>query len=354
MTNPSNIVRVSSRNNGRASVYEGNSNMSMQPYSQGLLSGNGVKQNTSADMNVLVGGSPSNPDIVIATAPSGYKIVLDIVGQQAIQVTAPASNSRITSVVAYTDDLSVQSTQTNVTGSPLSCGLILVNGASGASPTAPSDSDIRAAITSDGATGSQAAYVVIANITVASSTNTITNNLISIQQSRISTSKIDAGTTEGILVIGSNGKIVVVPKPFFAELNNGSGSRSSTNSSTWIPVAGRYSFTNPLTVPVKIQLVGSAMIHMTDSSVISRISLSSTDSSSVTTLIGKNVYHQLGTTWTRWTMNGEVTVPAGATVTLGFSMRIEDTSGKYVEIANATTDSAAGFTPTIQGVPYLG
>lgn len=236
MTNPNNIVRVSSRNNGRASVYEGNSNMSIQPYSQGLLSGNGVKQNTSADMNVLVGGSPSNPDIVIATAPSGYKIVLDIVGQQAIQLTAPASNSRITSVVAYTDDLSVQSTQTNVPGSPLSCGLILVNGTSAASPTAPSDSDIRSAITADGATGSQAAYSVIANITVASNTTTITNAIISIRQSRISTSKMDGGSTAGVLATDGNGN--VTPRP----ITNKNGifvAGSNTISLTGL-VSGKY------------------------------------------------------------------------------------------------------------------
>lgn len=201
--------------------------------------------------------------------------------------------------------------------------------------------------------GSRIAAVLNGNV---DSTNLSDSSVTSskIAAKAVSLAKIDGGTTAGQLVTDASGNVSSAPKPFYAELNNGSGARSSTNSSTWGPIAGRYSFANPLTVPVKIQLVGSAMIHMTDSSVISRISLSSTDNSSVTTLIGKNVYHQLGTTWARWTMNGEVTVPAGATVTLGFSMRIEDSSGKYVEIANATTDSSAGFTPTIQGVPYLG
>ncbi len=175
-TNPSNIVRVRARKKGRASVYEANA--WAQAFSTGLLEGNGVKQNTSADMNVLVGGTTSKPDVVIASSPAGYKIALDIVGSQAIQLTTPASNSRISSIVAYTDDLSISSTDTDVTGSPSSCGLIVVNGAASASPVAPTDSAIRSAITADGATGSQACYTVLANVRVASTTTTITNSLI--------------------------------------------------------------------------------------------------------------------------------------------------------------------------------
>lgn len=189
MTNPNDIVRVRARNGGRASVYEANA--WAQGFSAGLLEGNGVTQNTSADMNVLVGGSSTKPDVLIATNPAGYKIALDIVGQQAIAITAPASDSRISSIVAYTDDLAIASEDTDVTGSPSSCGLIVVNGSTAASPTAPDDTAIRAAITEDGATGSQASYVVIANITVASTTTTITNSLISIKSAAIGSDKVD-------------------------------------------------------------------------------------------------------------------------------------------------------------------
>ena len=175
-TNPNDIVRVRSRANGRASVYEANA--WCQSLSQGVLDGNGVVQNTSADMNVLVGGTSSKPDVVIASNPSGYKIALDIVGQQAVAITAPASNKRITSIVAYTDDLSLASTDTSITGSPSSCGLIVVNGTASASPSAPDDATIRTAITADGATGSQACYCVLAEILVDHTTTTITNSLI--------------------------------------------------------------------------------------------------------------------------------------------------------------------------------
>lgn len=176
MTNPDNIVRVRARNGGRASVYEANG--WAQAFSSGLFEGNGVTQNTSADMHVLVGGSSSKPDVVLAKNPSDYKVALDIVGQQAITLTAPASNSRISAIVAYTDDLSLSTDQTTVTGSPASCGLIVVNGSASSNPSAPTDTQIRNAITADGATGSQASYAVIATVRVAHNTTVITNALI--------------------------------------------------------------------------------------------------------------------------------------------------------------------------------
>lgn len=192
MTNPNNIVRVRARNGGRASVYEANA--WAQGFSMGILEGYGVTQNTSADMNVLVGGSATKPDVLIAQNPAGYKIALDIIGRQAVAITAPASNSRISAIVAYTNDLSLSTTQNDVTGSPASCGLIVVNGTAAANPVAPTDSQIRTAITSDGATGSQAAYCVIATIKVASNTTLITNSLISTNQAAIGAKNIDFAT----------------------------------------------------------------------------------------------------------------------------------------------------------------
>lgn len=187
MTNPDNIVRVRARLGGRASVYEANG--WAQAYTSGLLEGNGVIQNTSADMNVLVGGSASKPDVVLAENPAGYKIALDLVGQQAVAITAPASNSRISAIVAYTDDLSLPTTEDTVTGSPASCGLIVVNGTASASPSNPTDAQIRSAITADGATGSQASYCIIATIVVANNTTVITDSLI---------------TNNGVTLAGSN------------------------------------------------------------------------------------------------------------------------------------------------------
>ena len=192
MTNPSNMVRVRARNGGRASVYEANG--WCQGFTSGLLDGSGVIQNTPADLNVLVGGSATNPDVVLAVNPAGYRVALDIVSQQVVALTTPASNSRISSIVAYTDDLALPTTEDTVTGSPASCGLIVVNGTAAANPTAPNDTQIRSAITADGATGSQAAYCVIANVLVANDATAITNSEITIQKSAITASKIDFST----------------------------------------------------------------------------------------------------------------------------------------------------------------
>ena len=228
MTNPDNIVRVRARNGGRASVYEANG--WCQAYGSGILEGTGVVQNTVANMTVLVGGSSSKPDVLIAENPSGYKIALDLVGQQPVTITAPASNSRISAIVAYTDDLALESTEDTVTGSPASCGLIVVNGSSSASPSAPTDTQIRNAITSDGATGSQASYAVIATITVASNTTTITDSLITRNQAGVQSSKIDFATMRETF-------------PIF----NGETSNSNVNSNQWyrqyqfnVPQKGRY------------------------------------------------------------------------------------------------------------------
>ena len=183
MTNPGNIVRVRARTGGRASVYEANG--WAQAYTSGLLEGNGVTQNTVADMKVLVGGSTTKPDVVLAVNPAGYRIALDLIGQQALTLTTPASNKRISAIVAYTDDLSLATTEDTVTGSPASCGLIVVNGTAAANPVDPTDAQIRTAITSDGATGSQAAYCVIATVLVANDATVIDNSLITINNATL-------------------------------------------------------------------------------------------------------------------------------------------------------------------------
>ena len=191
-TNPGKIVRLRSRPNGRGSVYE--ANMWAQQHSDGLFSGRGVIRNTVADMNVLVGGTTDNPDVVLGKLPSGFLIALDIVGQQVIRITAPSSNKRIASVVAYSDNIALNSTDTNTTGSPSSCGLIVVYGPTSATPVAPTESQIRQAVTQDGATGSQAVIAVIANITTESFTTTITDEMIAINYGKLSSHSIDFTT----------------------------------------------------------------------------------------------------------------------------------------------------------------
>lgn len=178
MTNPDNIIRLHSRAGGRGSVYEANA--PYQVYSTGMFSGTGTSPNTSPDMNIIVGGgdkpaSPTNPHIVVGENPQGYKVMLDIVGTTILQATAPATNKRYTAVVVYANDLSESSTDATTTGSPSQNGVILVNGPAAASPRMPNDSEIRAAITDDGGTGTQAVYAIIAAPVISSTTTTITD-----------------------------------------------------------------------------------------------------------------------------------------------------------------------------------
>lgn len=192
MTNPNAIVRLHSRNAGRASVYE--ANMPYQIYDNGLLKGAGVVP--VSGLNVTVGGEAANPDVVIAETPDGYKIALDLAGDATLTLTAPSSNSKIVAIVAYADDLAEESTDPTTTGSPSSCGLIAVDGTVASTPVAPTDAQIRTAITADGATGSQAPYSIIALVTIASSTTDITSTLISMP-------KATRGVTKLMYPIGS-------------------------------------------------------------------------------------------------------------------------------------------------------
>lgn len=178
MTNPNNIVRLHSRTGGRGSVFE--ANLWAQVYDNGILTGSGVT--AAGDLSVTVGGSASCPDVIIALNPADYKIALDLVGEATLTLTAPSSNSKICAIVAYTDDLALQSSDSTTPGNPSSCGLIVVNGTAAASPTAPTDTQIRDAITADGATGSQATYAIIAFITLSSTTTVITDTFIDNQQ----------------------------------------------------------------------------------------------------------------------------------------------------------------------------
>ena len=195
-TNPGKIVRIRTRPGGHGSVYEANA--WAQARTPGFLSGRGIVRNTVADMNVLVGGSADNPDVVIASLPSGYNIALDLVGQQVVRLTAPATNKRIASIIAYSDNLALNSTDTTTTGSPSSCGMLVVYGATSTNPTPPTDTQIRQAVTQDGATGSQAVVAVIANITIESATTTITDDMIHINRSFVTEAALAfSATTSG-------------------------------------------------------------------------------------------------------------------------------------------------------------
>ena len=169
-TNPNNAVGTNAAYNGRTSVKAFNDGIGA--YSSGILSGWACSPNTG--MTVSLGGDGTTRDIAIAEDVAGNKITVNNISESPISVTmsaAPSTNSRIDLIVAYVDN-PPQGSATSV-DNPGACGLIAVDGTAAADPVAPNDSAIRTAITADGASGSTAYYVILAQITIASGTTDI-------------------------------------------------------------------------------------------------------------------------------------------------------------------------------------
>lgn len=175
-SNPNNAVGTNAAYNGRTSVKAFNDGIGA--YSRGILSGWACSPNTG--MTVSLGGDGTTRDIAIAEDVAGNKITVNNISESPISVTmsaAPSTNSRIDLIVAYVDN-PPQGSATSV-DNPGACGLIKVDGTAAADPVAPNDSAIRTAITADGASGSTAYYVILAQITIAAGTTDIVAGNIS-------------------------------------------------------------------------------------------------------------------------------------------------------------------------------
>lgn len=176
MTNPNDAVGTNGAYGGRTSVNAFNDLAGA--FTRGVVSGWACVPNTG--LTVSLGGDGTNRDVAIAMDNIGDKTTINNISGAPIDVTidsAPVSNSRIDLIVAYVDN-PPQGTDT-VADNPSACGLIVVKGVASASPTPPSDGNIRSAITADGASGTNAYYVILAQITIASGTTTLTSSNIS-------------------------------------------------------------------------------------------------------------------------------------------------------------------------------
>lgn len=175
MTNPNNAIGTNGAFGGRTSVDAFNDGLAS--YSAGIMSGWACEP--SSGLTVILGGDGNTRDVAIAEDNAGNKTTINNISGSPISVTvgaAPNSNSRIDSIVAYVDNPPTgSSTATDNYGA---CGLIVVPGTVAASPVAPNESTIRTAITADGASGTTAYYVVLANITIANGTTDIDSTMI--------------------------------------------------------------------------------------------------------------------------------------------------------------------------------
>lgn len=171
MSNPNNSIGTPAAYGGRTSVNAYGDELA--GYSRGILSGWGVAPAGGLDLNL--GGSATVRDVAVAEDNAGNKTTINNISASPITVTipaAPGTDARIDSVVLYVD-ASPQGISSAV-DNPGACGVVIASGTVAASPTAPDDNTIRAAITADGATGTLAYYTVIANVTVSAGQTDIT------------------------------------------------------------------------------------------------------------------------------------------------------------------------------------
>lgn len=211
MTNPNNAVGTNGAYGGRTSVNAFNDFMNI--VTSGIISGWDCAPNSG--LTVSLGGSGTSRDAAAAQDNAGNKTSINNISGSPIDVTlsaAPGTNSRIDSIVAYVDN--PPNGDSSVADNPDACGIIAVAGTPASSPVAPDDSAIRTAITADGASGTTAYYVVLANITMAAGTTDITSNMI----------KHGAYAAIGAQSIGYN----TIPEPVTNTYDGGNGYKSLT------------------------------------------------------------------------------------------------------------------------------
>lgn len=161
-----------------------------EAFSAGATSGFYVTPTSPAGMSVQVGGAVGVVDSALVRSASGITFPVGNTSGTPITLTvpaAPSTNSRIDSVVLYVDT----ATTATLTDGADAVGIEIVSGTSGSSPVPPTEAQIRSAITD----GASIAYTVLANITVTSSTSTITaSNISQADRAQIGADKIDFAT----------------------------------------------------------------------------------------------------------------------------------------------------------------
>lgn len=183
-----------------------------EAFSAGATSGFYVTPTSPAGMSVQVGGAVGVIDSALVRSASGITFPVGNVSGTPITLTvpaAPSTNSRIDSVVLYVDT-SVTATATDGANA---VGMEIVSGTSASSPVPPTEQQIRSAIQD----GASIAYTVLANITVSSSTSTITaSNISQANRAQLAADKVDFTTTPFVKIGLANG--TTMPTGSYAQL----------------------------------------------------------------------------------------------------------------------------------------
>lgn len=175
MTNPNNAIGTNAGFGGRTSPNALNDNLAA--WTRGVISGWACSPKSG--MIVQIGGSGSDRDVAVAEDNAGNKTSINNRNGSPVDITlsgASSTGNRIDSIVAYVDN-PAQGTSSDVDYAP-ACGIIAVKGTVSSNPSAPTNAQIRTAITADGANGTAAYYVVLANVTVGQGVTTIGSGAI--------------------------------------------------------------------------------------------------------------------------------------------------------------------------------
>lgn len=177
MTNPNNAIGTNAAYSGRTSVNAFND--VLQCFTgRGILTGFGLRPGTG--MSVSVGGTAGTRDVAIAEDNIGNFTTINNISVSPVSVSlpaAPSANSRVDAIVAYVTNPPQGSA--SAVDNPGACGIIPVSGAVAASPATPTESMIRAAISADGGSGSNAYYVVLGYAQVPAGTTDVTADMLS-------------------------------------------------------------------------------------------------------------------------------------------------------------------------------
>ena len=146
---------------------------------RGYISGFNTTQTSPAGMSVQIGGASTIDSAILwypdpATGKT-MPVLLSTDGEpQVVNIpTAPASGSRIDTIVSYID-LSDADAETETPGTPEYVHTVVVSGTASSSPSAPTDSQIVAALPA----GANSRYYAWAQVRVATSQTIITNSNI--------------------------------------------------------------------------------------------------------------------------------------------------------------------------------
>ena len=176
MANPNNAVGTNGAFGGRTSVNAFNDVLATFT-GRGVIQGWAVTPSTGLKVNV--GGQSGIRDVAIAEDNNGNRTTIDNISQAPIEITmpsAPSTGSRIDLIVGYVENPPQGSS--TVIDNPAPTGIITVSGSSSSSPSAPTDSAIRTALTNAGINGATAYYAILRSITISSGTTDISANMI--------------------------------------------------------------------------------------------------------------------------------------------------------------------------------